>query len=263
MLESLGDPYSDYMNEKEAASFHQSISSSFEGIGAEIQEKDGQIVIVSPLKGSPAEKAGLKPNDIVLSVDGKSLQGMSSTKAVTLIRGKKGTKVELMIKRPGIDEPIKMSIVRDTIPLETVYGEMLGDGIAKVQITSFSENTAKELVDVLNDLQKKGMKGLVLDLRQNPGGLLDQAIKISNLFVPEGKVLFKIQDRNGNIMEQKATNGHKVNVPLVVIIDQGSASASEILLRLLRNPQMCRWSVKSHSEKEPYREHRIFLTDQI
>ncbi|UQD52431.1 peptidase S41 [Bacillus methanolicus] len=228
MLESLGDPYSDYMNEKEAASFHQSISSSFEGIGAEIQEKDGQIVIVSPLKGSPAEKAGLKPNDIVLSVDGKSLQGMSSTKAVTLIRGKKGTKVELMIKRPGIDEPIKMSIVRDTIPLETVYGEMLGDGIAKVQITSFSENTAKELVDVLNDLQKKGMKGLVLDLRQNPGGLLDQAIKISNLFVPEGKVLFKIQDRNGNIMEQKATNGHKVNVPLVVIIDQGSASASEI-----------------------------------
>lgn len=228
MLESLGDPYSDYMNEEEAESFHQSISSSFEGIGAEIQEKDGQIVIVSPLKGSPAEKAGLKPNDIVVSVNGKSLQGMSSTEAVTLIRGKKGTKVELMIKRPGIDEPIKMPIVRDTIPLETVYGEMLGDGIAKVQITSFSENTAKELIDVLNDLQKQGMKGLVLDLRQNPGGLLDQAVKISSLFVPEGKVLFKIEDRNGNIQEQKASNNNNPDIPLVVIIDQGSASASEI-----------------------------------
>nr|WP_274413139.1 S41 family peptidase [Bacillus methanolicus] len=228
MLESLGDPYSDYMNEEEAESFHQSISSSFEGIGAEIQEKDGQIVIVSPLKGSPAEKAGLKPNDIVVSVNGKSLQGMSSTEAVTLIRGKKGTKVELIIKRPGIDEPIKMPIVRDTIPLETVYGEMLEDGIAKVQITSFSENTAKELIDVLNNLQKQGMKGLVLDLRQNPGGLLDQAVKISSLFVPEGKVLFKIEDRNGNIQEQKASNNNNPDIPLVVIIDQGSASASEI-----------------------------------
>jgi carboxyl-terminal processing protease len=228
MLESLGDPYSDYMNEEEAESFHQSISSSFEGIGAEIQEKDGHIVIVSPLKGSPAEKAGLKPNDIVVSVDGKSLQGMSSTEAVMLIRGKKGTKVELTIKRPGIDEPIKMPIVRDTIPLETVYGEMLEDGIAKVQITSFSENTAKELIDTLNELQKQGMKGLVLDLRQNPGGLLDQAVKISSLFVPEGKVLFKIEDRNGKIQEQKATNGQNPDIPLVVIIDQGSASASEI-----------------------------------
>jgi len=143
MVSSLDDPYSDYMSNEEAKSFHSSISSSFEGIGAEIQEKEGHIIIVSPIKGSPAEKAGLKPNDMIMSVDGKSLQGMNSTQAVTLIRGKKGTKVELTISRPGTEAPMTVPIVRDNIPIETVYGEMIDDSIAKVQITSFSTNTSK------------------------------------------------------------------------------------------------------------------------
>jgi carboxyl-terminal processing protease len=229
MLDALEDPYSDYMNVEEAEGFHHSISSSFEGIGAEIQQKDGNITIVSPIKGSPAEKAGLKPNDIILTVDQKSLQGMSTTEAVLLIRGKKGTKVELTIQRPGLDEPLTVPIVRDTIPLQTVYSEMLEDGIAKVSITSFSENTTKELVETLNQLNKDGMKGLVLDLRQNPGGLLDEAVKISSLFVPEGKILFKVEDREGNVKEYKSDNNNSSNMPLVVIIDKGSASASEIL----------------------------------
>jgi carboxyl-terminal processing protease len=229
MMEALDDPYSDYMNVDEAEGFHQSISSSFEGIGAEIQEKDGYIAIVSPIKGSPAEKAGLKPNDVILMVDGKSIQGMSSTEAVLLIRGKKGTKVELTIQRPGADEPMTVPIVRDTIPLQTVYGEMVEDNMAKVSITSFSENTSKELIDTLNELQSDGMKGLVLDLRQNPGGLLKQAVQISSMFVPDGKVLFKVEDRNGNVEEYKSNNEQNSNIPLVVIIDKGSASASEIL----------------------------------
>ncbi|PLR78476.1 peptidase S41 [Bacillus sp. V3-13] len=229
MVEALDDPYSDYMNEEEAKNFNESISSSFEGIGAEIQELDGNIVIVSPLKGSPAEKAGLQPNDIVLSVDGKSLQGLSSTEAVTLIRGEKGTEVNIVVQRPGMGEPMDISIIRDTIPLETVYGKMREDGIANIQITSFSENTAKELVDKLNELQKQGMKGLVLDLRQNPGGLLDQAIKISSLFVPKGEILFQIEDRNGDKEVVKSTHENGPNIPLVVVIDKGSASASEIL----------------------------------
>ncbi|MEH7083542.1 S41 family peptidase [Neobacillus drentensis] len=229
MVESLDDPYSDYMSNEEAESFHGSISSSFEGIGAEIQEKDGHIVIVSPIKGSPAEKAGLKPNDMIMSVNGKSLQGMNSTQAVTLIRGKKGTKVELSIQRPGTDAPMTVPIIRDEIPIETVYGEMVGDGIAKVQITSFSSNTAKELVEKLNELNGKGMKGLVLDLRQNPGGLLDQAISISSMFVPKGKLILKVEDRNGKIKEYPSQNEGNPNLPLVVLIDKGSASASEIL----------------------------------
>lgn len=229
MVKALDDPYSDYMSKEEASSFHSTISSSFEGIGAEIQEKDGHIVIVSPIKGSPAEKAGIKPNDIVLSVDGKSLQGMSSNQAVMLIRGKKGTKVELSIKRPGIENPLSVPIVRDEIPIETVYGEMVDKQIAKVQITSFSSNTSKELVTTLNDLQKKGMRGLVLDLRQNPGGLLDQAISISSMFVPKGKVIVKEEDRNGKITEIPSQNEGNPSLPLVVLIDKGSASASEIL----------------------------------
>jgi carboxyl-terminal processing protease len=229
MVESLDDPYSDYMSNDEAKSFHSSISSSFEGIGAEIQEKDGHIQIVSPIKGSPAEKAGLKPNDLIISVDGKSLQGMTSTQAVTLIRGKKGTKVELSIQRPGTDTPVAVSLVRDTIPIETVYGEMVDNEIAKVQVTSFSTNTANELVTTLNDLQKKGMKGLVLDLRQNPGGLLDEAISISSMFVPKGKIVVKEQDRKGKITEVPSKNTGNPDLPLVVLIDKGSASASEIL----------------------------------
>ncbi|MCM3599924.1 S41 family peptidase [Robertmurraya korlensis] len=229
MLQSLDDPYSDYMNEEEASSFHESISSSFEGIGAEIQEKDGYIIIVSPLKGSPAEKAGLKPNDKVVSVDGKNIQGMGSTEAVLLIRGEKGTTVKLVVQRPGVSEPLNFSIVRDTIPIETVYGEMVTDTIAKVQITTFSENTSTELITILNDLQSQGMKGLVLDLRQNPGGLLNQAVAISSLFVPEGKVLFKVEDRDGNIEEVKSEQKENPDIPLVVLIDKGSASASEIL----------------------------------
>ncbi|WP_040346990.1 S41 family peptidase [Neobacillus bataviensis] len=228
MVSSLDDPYSDYMSNEEAKSFHSSISSSFEGIGAEIQEKDGHIIIVSPIKGSPAEKAGLKPNDIVVTVNGKSIQGMNSTQAVTLIRGKKGTKVELTIQRPGTDAPMTVPIVRDTIPIETVYGEMVDESIAKVQITSFSTNTTKELVTTLNDLQKKGMKGVVLDLRQNPGGLLDQAVSITSMFVPKGKVIVKEQDRNGKVKEIASQNEGSPNLPLVVLIDKGSASASEI-----------------------------------
>lgn len=229
MFQSLDDPYSTYMDEQQAQKLHQSISSSFEGIGAEITEKDGSILIVTPIKGSPAEKAGLKPNDKVLSVNGKSLQGVSSSDAVNMIRGKKGTKVELMIQRAGVEGSTKISIIRDTIPIETVYGEMMDDGIAKVQITSFSENTTKELVKVLNDLQKKGMKGLVLDIRQNPGGLLEQAQSIASLFVPNGKVILKVQDRQGNIKEIASSNKDNPKLPLVVVIDKGSASASEIL----------------------------------
>ncbi|WP_459349914.1 lmo1851 family serine protease [Neobacillus thermocopriae] len=229
MVESLDDPYSDYMTKDEAESFHSTISSSFEGIGAEIQEKDGHIMIVSPIKNSPAEKAGLKPNDIILSVDGKSLQGVTSTKAVTMIRGKKGTKVELSIQRPGSDAPITVPIIRDEIPIETVYGEMVDDRIAKVQITSFSTNTTKELTDKLNELKSKGMQGLVLDLRQNPGGLLDQAINISSMFVPKGKIIVKEQDRNGKVKEIASQNDGNPGFPLVVLIDKGSASASEIL----------------------------------
>lgn len=229
MFTALDDPYSDYMNEEEAASFQESISSSFEGIGAEIQEQDDSIVVVSPIKGSPAEKAGIKPNDKILTVDGKSLQGMSSSEAVLLIRGEKGTKVDLEIERAGASDPLKITITRDTIPIETVYGEMEKDKIAKIQITSFSEHTASELVDILNKYQDEGMKGIVLDLRHNPGGLLEEVKKIADLFVPNGEIIYQIEHKNGTVDKVTSQNSNNMDIPLVVLIDGGSASASEIL----------------------------------
>ncbi|YCI75019.1 S41 family peptidase [Bacillus sp. R1-10] len=229
MIKSLDDPYSAYMDKKEASSFHESISSSFEGIGAEIQEQDGQIMVVSPIKGSPAEKAGVKPNDIILSVDGKSVEGLSSSEAVLKIRGEKGTKVDLSISRAGESEPIELTIKRDTIPIETVYAEMLNDGVAKIQVTSFSEHTVQELKTALEEMSKKDMKGLVLDLRGNPGGLLDQAIKMASLFIPNGEVVLQVEDRSGKKQVEKSVNDGELKIPVVVLIDDGSASASEIV----------------------------------
>ncbi len=235
MVDSLDDPYSDFMSTEEASSFHQSISSSFEGIGAEIQQENDQIVIVSPIKGAPAEEAGLKAGDIILEVDGESLQGMSSSNAVLLIRGEKGTKVNLTIQRPGQSGTMKVEITRDTIPIETVYPEMVSGDIAKIQITSFSENTAAELEKALKSAEEDGAKGIILDLRQNPGGLLDQAQKIANMFVDDGKILYQVEDRNGNKEVTKATgNGYKVSLPTVLLIDEGSASASEIVAGALK-----------------------------
>ena len=229
MISALGDPYSDYMNKKEATQFNESISSSFQGIGAEIQEKDGHIVVVSPIKNSPAEKAGIKTNDIIKKVNGKSIDGMTASEAVLLIRGKKGTDVTLQIQRGGASKLITMKITRDDIPVETVYAEMKNDKIAHIQITSFSDNTYKELLSVLDKMEAKGMKGLVIDVRQNPGGLVDVVEDIASLFVKTGEPIVQFEDRNGKKQVVPAKDGRKVKVPVTVLIDGGSASASEIL----------------------------------
>ena len=229
MIEALGDPYSDYMNQDEAAQFEESISSSFQGIGAEIQERNGVITVVSPIKNSPAEKAGILTNDNILAVDGESIQGMGASEAVLLIRGEKGTSVTLTIQRGKKAEPIDITIVRDEIPIETVYAELLEDKIAHIQITSFSQNTYEELLTAISEMEEAGMQGLVLDVRQNPGGLLTSAIDISNLFVEEGRPLFQTQEKGKEADVYSATNETKVNVPVSLLIDGGSASASEIL----------------------------------
>jgi carboxyl-terminal processing protease len=233
MVDALGDPYSDYLNEDEARQLNESISSSFEGIGAEIQEQDGYIAVVSPIKNSPAERAGLLPKDMITAVDGKSIQGMSSSEAVLLIRGEKGSPVTLTIKRAGTDEPIEVKIIRDVIPIETVYYEMDSDKIGYVRITSFSMGTYKELLTALDSMEKDGMAGLVVDVRQNPGGILNGALEISDLFVEKGKNLLQSKEKGQNAEVYQATNGRKVKVPVTVLIDDGSASASEILAAAL------------------------------
>jgi len=233
MFDALDDPYSDFMVKDEAEQFQSGLSSSFQGIGAEIQERNGFITVVSPIKNSPAEKAGLLPQDIILTVDGKSIQGLSASEAVARIRGEKGTSVKLTVKRGTNADPINMTIVREEIPVETVYGEMLEGDIAHIQITSFSENTAKEFEKILADYEGKA-KGIVLDLRQNPGGYLDAAVEISNLFVPEGKAIVQVQQKGEEPKITTAVDGEKYNVPVTVLVDSGSASASEILAGALK-----------------------------
>jgi carboxyl-terminal processing protease len=229
LIEALGDPYSDYMSIEESQSFNESLSSSFQGIGAEVQERNGYIMVVSPIKNSPAERAGILPKDTILYVDKESIKGMSVNDAVQLIRGPKGTEVTLTIQREGIEEPFEMTIVRDDIPVETVYGTLDENKVAHIQITSFSYETHKELAVILQDLEAQGMKKIVLDVRQNPGGSLPTAINIANLFIDEGKNILQTQDGQQKARIYKAEGGKKYKLPMVVLIDEGSASASEIL----------------------------------
>lgn len=231
MVDALGDPYSDYMNQDEASQFDESISSSFQGIGAEIQELNGVITVVSPIKNSPAERAGIMPNDQIIAVDGEDIRGFSASEAVLLIRGEKGTEVTLTIKR-GEAEPTEVKIVRDDIPIETVYAEMLENGVAHIAISSFSRNTYEELLAALDQMEQEGMTSLVLDVRQNPGGLLDVAIDIASLFVEEGEPILQIEQQ-GQAESIPAAGGKKITIPTTVIIDGGSASASEIIAAAL------------------------------
>ncbi|MBL0386978.1 peptidoglycan-binding protein [Tumebacillus sp. ITR2] len=233
MVKSLDDPYSTYMSPTEAEDFHENISSSFEGIGAEIKEEDGKIVVDVPIKGAPAEKAGIKPNDRIVSVDGKSLNGLKVTEAVTYIRGKKGSKAELVIERPGETGQLNISVVRDTIPVETVKGEMLDDGMARITMSKFAETTADEFTKSLTDLKGKGMKGLILDMRQNPGGLLDVCVEIANQLIPDQKLILQVEDRSGQKEVYRSKHG-KSDFPIVVLVDGGSASAAEILAGALK-----------------------------
>jgi len=234
MLKSLEDPYTTYMDQEEAEAFYESISASFEGIGATMEEIDGRIVIVAPIKGSPAEAAGVMPGDQVIKVGDKSLQGMKVHEAVLLIRGKKGTTADLTILRDG--KEVKMSIVRDTIPLQTVYGELREDKIGVIRIASFAETTADEYVKEAKRLLGEGMKGLVLDLRQNPGGLTDTAEEVAETLVPDGKpiVQFKRRGRPADVSRSDYNDIGLSGLPVAAVIDGGSASAAEIVAGALQ-----------------------------
>jgi carboxyl-terminal processing protease len=231
MLESLDDPYTSYMDQEEAETFYQNINSSFEGIGATLEEVSGQIVVVSPLKNSPAEKAGLRPGDIITRIGDRSLEGIELHEAVPFIRGEKGTKAELTIRRSGVSEEIRLTIVRDTIPIQTVFSQMKENNIAVIRISSFAETTVQEFQDAVKDLKSQGLQGIVLDVRQNPGGITDAVEAISSTLVPEGKIIMQFESRSAPLQVVRSSfNDIGIDqLPISVLIDNGSASASEIL----------------------------------
>lgn len=228
MLESLEDPFTVYMDQKEAKQFDESITSSFQGIGAEVSIEEGKFVIVSPIKGSPAEKAGIQSKDVIVSVNGEKLDGLTLNQAVMKIRGPKGTQAKLDLLRQGAGDPVQVIVVRDNIDVETVYGEMLQDQIGKIEIRQFSSNTAVRFAEELKSLEAKGMKGLVIDVRNDPGGLLNVVVDIVNPFVKSGKPIVQVENRDGK-REPTPSTGSGKNYPVTVLVNKGSASASEIL----------------------------------
>jgi carboxyl-terminal processing protease len=237
MVDVLEDPYSVYMDEKTATEFMNSLDSSFEGIGAEVTMRNGRVTIVAPFKDSPAEKSGLKPNDQIMTINGKSTEKLDLYEAVLEIRGKKGTVVTLGIERPGASEMIKVDVTRDQIPIETVYSDTIennGKKIGVIEITSFSSDTAKDFETQLNSLEDQGIDGLVIDVRGNPGGYLDSVDAISKLLITKEKPFVQIEDREGKKERYFSSNKEKKPYPIVGLIDRGSASASEILAGALK-----------------------------
>lgn len=231
MLKSLGDRYTRFLAPDDFTKMRQENRGDFEGIGAELDVQNGRIFIRKPIKGSPAIKAGLLAGDIILRVDDHFIQGMDINDVIKLIRGKGGTKVKLTIKRKDAAKPIVFTIVRGTIPFTIVESKMADDTnkIGYIILRQFNEKSDQQIDEALSDLESKGMRGLVLDLRDNPGGLLDVAVEIGSRFIQDGSVVIIKQGEHENSLDiDPRQHDHKM-YPLAVLINGYSASASEIL----------------------------------
>ena len=235
LVEAAGDPYTVYFNAEEAKTFNEELSGSFTGIGAELgTDEDSNIVIVSPLSGYPAEKAGLKPKDIIGAINGETTVGMPVDKAVQKIRGPADTQVKLIIVR-GTDKPFEVTITRQQINVATVKSS--GDGaIGYLKITQFTGDTTKLAKDAIADFKNKGVKAVILDLRGNPGGYLSGAVDISSFWLDKKQVVVSQKRGEQTLSTEYAKSGATLGgVPTVVLIDGGSASASEITAGALRD----------------------------
>lgn len=239
MVDSLKDPYTIFMDPKETEDFKNNLSGDLEGIGAELSIKDGHLIVVSPLKDSPAEEAGLKPGDAVYKIDDIVTNKMSLADAVSKIRGKKGSKVKLVIIREGEDKPLDFEIERKEIKIPSVSWEMKDDGIAYISINQFGDDTTKEFSNAVNDILLKKARSVILDLRYNGGGYLEGAVDIVSEFVETGVVttIHKREEDNKINEEVQRVNGHArlLKLPMVVLVNEGSASASEIVAGALKD----------------------------
>lgn len=229
MVAGLDDPYSVYLPPEQAAAFARDLAGSFEGIGAEIGIRDQLLQVIAPLPDSPAQQAGLRPGDTILAIDGAETFGMSLEEAVLLIRGEKGTEVVLTITRNGFGTAEDVSIVRDTISVPTVTAEMFDEGIAYIRISHFNQETWDEFDTAVKELLPSNPRGIILDVRSNPGGFLETAIDVASEWVESGIIVSE-----GLVDAEKKdflTRGrHRfAGTPTVVLIDEGSASGSEIV----------------------------------
>jgi carboxyl-terminal processing protease len=228
MFQSLGDPYSVYMTKEEFKNFNEATKGSYGGIGVIVtRSEDGYVTVVAPIEDTPGERAGLKTNDKIVKVDEKDIIGIDLEAAVTLMKGKKGTPVVLTVMRDTVKEPLEFKITREEIVIKTVKSNMMKDNIGYIRISMFDEDTGSEFKKALASLESERMKGLIIDLRQNPGGFIDQCVQVADELLEDGLIVYT--EDKGKKREDYKSKAGKVDVPFVVLIDEGSASASEIV----------------------------------
>jgi carboxyl-terminal processing protease len=234
MINALEDPYTTYYNNYEE--FYSFLEGTYEGIGAYVSEENGSVVIVSPIKGSPAELADIRTGDVILEIDGESAAGITVTEAVMKIKGPKGTTVTLLILHKGENDPVEIQIVRDEITMPSVDYESLPDDIGYIWIAQFTSSTLTEFQEALNKAISDSSRGLILDLRGNPGGFLTVVADIADEFLDSGIILYEANDNLEIFKESEASpGGLATDIPLVVLVDGGSASGSEVLAGALQD----------------------------
>jgi len=234
MVGALDDPYSVYFDPKDAAAFNEELEGQYSGIGAEIGKEEDYIVVVAPLAGSPAEAAGLMSGDYIVAVDGEDVIGATVDYAVSIIRGQADTEVVLTIVRDGFDSTIEVPITRGDIKINSVEWEMRDDGIMYIKLSIFNEDTTSLFRQAAQEILTKDAKGIILDLRNDPGGLLTEAINVAGFWIYNSTV---VEQRIGSEIESYSANGQAwlSDIPTVVLVDGGSASASEILAGALQD----------------------------
>lgn len=235
-IASLGDPYSTYYTADEYSALMESSSGVYCGIGAVVSQdaKTGVITIVKPYKGSPAFKAGIKPGDVIYKVNGEDVTGSDLAEVVSHMKGNQGTTVDVTVVREDEPEPLKLTITRQKIEVPTIEYQMLDNKIGYIIISEFDEVTVEQFIAGVDKLESEGMKGLIVDVRNNPGGLLDSVVKILDRLLPPELIVYT-EDKNNKREEEKAVDAKKINVPMAVLINGNSASAAEIFAGTLQD----------------------------
>ncbi len=233
MVDAVGDPYTVFFNQEEYQEFQDDGQGNYVGIGVMVGIKEDKIVVITPFEGSPAYEAGIRAGDFILKVEGVEYKGSEMDKAVSVIKGEEGKPVTLTISQNGVEKD--MTIVRASITLVNVQSEMVAGNIGHVTMLQFTNNTAKQVREAMEELKAKGAEGYILDLRGNPGGYLDEAVDTASLFVEKGKTVLYTLDKAQQKREYLSKGGDFIGAPLVVLLDEGSASASEVVAGALKD----------------------------
>lgn len=228
MMDSIDDPHAGYLDSDQYSMMRQDIQGYFEGIGAEVGVRNGLITIIAPIPDTPADEAGILSRDVILEIDGESTQGLELFEVINRIRGEKGTTVRLLVRRDRTGETVELEIERGVIPLESVRLTMLVGRIGHLRITSFSGTSKKELETALTRFERSQGLGLVVDIRNNPGGLVSSVVEVTSQFVDEGLVLYQLDGKGHRRDWNAESGGSALDVPMVVLMNNGSASASEV-----------------------------------